>query len=52
MAAAINFVRQRLRKLTKTEKKDKATFRIAATITAILLAILIAILSYKLYLVS
>lgn len=52
MAVAINFVRQRLRKLTKTEKKDKATFRIVATIMAILLAILIATLSYKLYLVS
>ena len=50
--ADINFVRQRLRKLTKLEKKDKETFKIVAIITSILLLVLAVILGYKLYLTS
>jgi len=50
--ANINFVQQRLKKLTKLEKKDKETFKIASTITLVLLLILAAILGYKLYLTS
>lgn len=50
--ADINFVRQRLKKLTKLEKKDKETFKLAAIITSILLLVLAGILGYKLYLTS
>ncbi len=50
--ADINFVRQRLKKLTKLEKKDKETFRLVAISTSVLLLILAVILGYKLYLTS
>lgn len=50
--ADINFVRQRLKKLTKLEKKDKEYFKIAAIITSVLLLILAGISSYKIYLTS
>jgi di/tricarboxylate transporter len=50
--ADINFVRQRLKKLTKLEKKDKEIFKTATIITSVLLLIFAAILGYKLYLTS
>ena len=50
--ADINFVRQRLKKLTKLEKKDKETFKLIAISTSVLLLILAVILGYKLYLTS
>jgi len=50
--ADINFVRQRLKKLTKLEKKDKETFKTAAIVTSVLLLVLAFLLGYKLYLVS
>lgn len=50
--ANINFVRQRLRRLTKLEKKDKEIFKIVALITSALLLVLAVVLGYKLYLTS
>lgn len=50
--ADINFVRQRVKKLTKLEKKDKKTFQITIIVTSALLLILAAVLGYKIFLTS
>jgi hypothetical protein len=50
--ADINFVRQRLKKLSKIEKKDKGVFQTAAIVTSVLLLVLAFLLGYKLYLTS
>ncbi len=50
--ADINFVRQRLKKLSKIEKKDKSVFQTTTTVVSVLLLILAVVLGYKLYLTS
>ncbi len=50
--ANINFVSQRLKKLTRLEKKDKEIFKISAVVTSILLLILAAVSAYGIYLNS
>lgn len=48
----INFVRQRLRKLTQLEKQDQKKFKLVAAVALVLFLILAVILGFKLYLVS
>ncbi|MBT4358967.1 MAG: hypothetical protein HOD22_03375 [Candidatus Pacebacteria bacterium] len=52
MMADINFVRQRIKKLTKIEERDQEVFRISAIITSALLLMLAVVLGYKIYLTS
>ena len=50
--ADINFVSQRVRKLTNLEQQDQQVFKIVAIITSVILLIFTGISSYKLYLNS